>query len=97
MWRPGVSQDDGRRVNCIACGDTVPRSEAREYDKEGDRWNRAGKKFEFLCADCHDGLSQQPRDGLENLLAAIEEDGQSREAFLRKYIGAVSESRERES
>lgn len=73
MWR---SRSGGNRttVECIACGASVPRPKAREYDKEGDRWSRAGKEFEYLCKACHGDLCHQPREDLEALLARIERE-----------------------
>ncbi|MFB6127682.1 MAG: hypothetical protein ABEJ79_10380 [Halolamina sp.] len=88
MWR-SRSDRDRTTVTCIACGDSLHRSEAREYDKEGDRWNRRGKEFEHLCKDCYRELSHQPRDGLEALLCSIEEDGLGRREFLDRYVDAV--------
>ncbi|ELZ37514.1 hypothetical protein C472_08659 [Halorubrum tebenquichense DSM 14210] len=75
---------------CIACGDSVLREDAREYDKEGDRWNRRDKEFEYLCADCDGDLSHQPRDGLESLICSIEADGLTTEEFLGRYVDAVT-------
>jgi len=37
-------------VTCISCGVSIERSDAREYDKHGDRWDREGKEFEYLCS-----------------------------------------------
>jgi hypothetical protein len=102
MWRSRSNR--GRRsVVCIACGTSVSRSDAREYDKEGDRWDRYGKEFEHLCKGCYRELCHQPREGLESLLVDIEADGDresaggdgshslSREEFCRRYFGAVRE------
>lgn len=91
MWRARRSRDR-RTVICIACGDSVLREDAREYDKEGNRWNRRDKKFEYLCTDCDDQLCHQPRDGLESLLLSIESDGLSREEFLDRYADAVDDA-----
>jgi len=88
MWRAGRSRDR-RTVICIACGDSVLREDAREYDKEGDRWSRRDKEFEYLCTDCDDEICHQPRDGLESLILSIESDGLSREEFLGRYADAV--------
>jgi len=82
-------------VVCIACGTSVLRSEAREYDKEGDRWDRHGKEFEYLCRACHADLCHQPREGLESLVTAIEADDLSRGEFLRRYVAEVNRRRER--
>jgi len=67
----------------------VLREDAREYDKEGDRWSRRDKEFEYLCTDCDDEICHQPRDGLESLILSIESDGLSREEFLGRYADAV--------
>ena len=88
MWR-SRSNRDRTAVECIACGDSLLRSDAREYDKEGDRWDRRGKRFEYLCKDCYREMTHQPRRGLEDLLADIETPDQSREEFLRRYVGEV--------
>ena len=50
MWGPRRTREK-RTVTCIACGDSISRSDAREYDKLGDRWEREGKDFEFLCKE----------------------------------------------
>ncbi len=89
MWGSRGSRDR-RTVVCIACGDSVLREDAREYDKEGDRWSRRDKEFEYLCADCDDGICHQPRDGLESLLRSIEADGLTDEEFLDRYVEAVT-------
>lgn len=84
------SGDDGSVV-CIACGESVPRSAAREYDKTGDRWERHDKAFEYLCKDCFRDLSHQPRGGLESLLVEIEDDHLSETEFLRRYLDRVDD------
>ena len=78
-------------VTCIACGTTVPRSEAREYDKHGDRWNREGKRFEHLCKRCHRECCHQPRDGLEAALVRAGAGTTDRRSFLRRYDRVASE------
>ncbi|ELZ75513.1 MULTISPECIES: DUF7562 family protein [Haloferax] len=88
MWRSRSSRDR-KTVVCIACGDSVLRSAAREYDKEGNRWERHGKRFEHLCKSCYRNLCHQPRAGLEALLVDIEEHGVSNEEFLYRYYDAV--------
>ena len=93
MWRSGTNRNR-ETVICIACGSSVRRSEAREYDKEGDRWNRHGKEFEHLCKDCHRGLCTQPRAGLESLLLDIDAGGVSRAEFLERYVDAVERPRD---
>lgn len=90
MWRSRTNRDR-KMVVCIACGTSVLRSEAREYDKEGDRWDRHGKQFEHLCKECYRGLCHQPRDELEGLLVEVERDGPNRAEFLSRYFGAVEE------
>ncbi|MFB6091653.1 MAG: hypothetical protein ABEK02_01440 [Haloquadratum sp.] len=72
MWSSRNSRE-GTTVVCIACGSSIPRSEAREYDKQGDRWERRGKSFEHLCKECYRDLCHQPREGLEALLVELEE------------------------
>lgn len=86
MWGSRGREDD--RVTCVACGESVPRSGAREYDKHGDRWDRADKEFEHLCKSCHRDLCHQPRDELEPLLLEIE-DGLTQDEFLARYLSAV--------
>ena len=78
-------------VVCIACGESVSRSEAREYDKTGDRWERHDKEFEHFCKDCFRELSHQPRSGLESLLVDIEDDGLSETEFLSRYLDRVDD------
>ena len=93
MWSARPNRDE-QSVICIACGDSLPRGEAREYDKEGDRWNRRGKEFEYLCKSCHRDLCHQPRDDLESLLVDVERRRDGRrdaEGFLRAYQAAVVE------
>ena len=85
MWHRRESSD----VTCIACGDRVSRTEAREYDKHGDRWDRADKEFEHLCKPCHRELCHQPRAGLESLLEGIDTGGISRERFLTRFADLV--------
>jgi hypothetical protein len=94
MW--GARDDSDRRtVDCIACDASVPRTEAREYDKEGDRWERHGKEFEYLCKSCYRDLCHQPRPGLEGLLAEVEGDDKSRAEFLADYVAAVESDGDR--
>lgn len=90
MWRSRTNR--GRKtVTCIACGTSLPRSEAREYDKEGDRWDRRGKEFEHLCKECYRELCHQPRDDLESLLLDVDAGGLSQEEFLARYLGTVED------
>lgn len=90
MWR-SRSNRDGTTVVCIACGASLSRERAREYDKEGDRWERRGKEFEHLCKGCYRDLCHQPRDELEDLILDIEADGLSTAEFVGRYLGAVEE------
>jgi hypothetical protein len=85
---------DGRdeAVTCIACGEEVQRGDAREYDKHGDRWERADKEFEFLCKPCHRELCHQPREGLESRLVDIGAGDVERDAFLEAYVAADRET-----
>ena len=90
MW--GSRRDrESEIIVCIACGSSLRRAEAREYDKEGDRWERRGKEFEHLCKSCYRDLCHQPRDELEELLVDIEETGLERQEFIARYVGAVEE------
>ncbi|MFC7139664.1 hypothetical protein ACFQMA_07405 [Halosimplex aquaticum] len=86
MWRS--SKRGQSQVTCIACGDDVPRSDAREYDKFGDRWDRQGKEFEYLCKPCDRDRCHQPRGDLEALLEDVESNtvGTGRDAFLATYL-----------
>ncbi|MFC6836649.1 DUF7562 family protein [Halomarina ordinaria] len=89
MWG---TRNGGDGVDCLACGRTVERSAAREYDKEGDRWSRRGKDFEYLCKTCHRELCHQPRDELEGLLLDIERDRpRGQREFLRRYNELVED------
>lgn len=90
MWRSGSDQDR-KSVICIACGTSALRSEAREYDKEGDRWERQGKEFEHLCKSCYGELTHQPRDDLESLLLEVEGEDMSQSEFLAAYLATVEE------
>ncbi len=80
MWQSG-----SEGVTCIACGGEFPRSQAREYDKHGDRWERRDKEFEFLCKPCYRECCHQPRDGLEETLVAAGAGDADRETFLAQY------------
>ena len=85
----------GREVVCIACGEKLPRSEAREYDKWGDRWDREDKRFEYLCKPCYRECCHQPRAGLEATLREAGAGTDDDEAFLERYCDLVGrEARE---
>lgn len=81
----------GQTVTCIACGRTVDRDDAREYDSQGDRWDRENKSFEYLCKPCHGDLNHQPRDELEGLLMELDAGECDREEFLQWYCALVEE------
>ena len=78
-------------VTCLACGSEIARTEAREYDKYGDRWDRGNKTFEHLCKSCHGDLCHHDRDELEALLVELEAGERSQEAFLWGYVQTVEE------
>jgi hypothetical protein len=80
-----------REVTCVACGTDLPRSEAREYDKFGDRYDRRDKEFEYLCKPCYRDLCHQPRRGLEDLLVDSGAGERSRDGFLAEYAALVDE------
>jgi hypothetical protein len=83
MW---PSRNRAETVTCPACGTERPRTEAREYDKYGDRWDREDKEFEYFCKSCHGDLCHHPRDELEALLVDLEADADD---FLAGYLSAV--------
>jgi len=83
-----LSRGDSEVV-CIACGATVPRSGAREYDKAGDRWDREDKQLEYLCKPCHRECCHQPRDGLEAVLVEAGAGTHDDDTFLERYYDAV--------
>lgn len=89
MWGP--RKQGQRSVTCIACGTGVDRSDAREYDRYGDRWDRDGKTFEHLCKACYRDLCHQPRDELEGLLVEIDAGEHPQEEFLSWYCALVEE------
>ena len=86
MW---PSRRTTQQVTCVACGTTVARDDAREYDKHGNRWDRDGKTFEHLCKTCHAELCHYDRSDLEELLVAIDAGEYSQELFLARYLDAV--------
>ncbi|WP_247002565.1 DUF7562 family protein [Halosolutus gelatinilyticus] len=88
MW---PSRNRTRSVTCLACGSEVERSTAREYDKYGDRWNRADKEFEHLCKPCYNDLCHHPRAELEALLVELEAGEHDRAEFLPRYLATVEE------
>jgi len=67
----------------------VLRSAAREYDKEGNRWERHGKEFEHICKACFRDLCHQPRAELESVLIEIDADTLSQDEFLDRYLTRV--------
>ena len=80
-WHRGEST-----VTCIACGESISRSDAREYDKHGDRWERTAKSFEYLCKPCDRQRCHSPRDGLEDRLVAVGTGGCDPETFVARYL-----------
>ena len=90
MWR-ARSDREGGTVVCIACGDDVSRSAAREYDKYGDRFDRRNKTFEYLCKSCHREQCHQPRGDLETLLVEIGAGERSQEDFSAWYWTIVEQ------
>lgn len=79
-------------VTCIACGETLPRTDAREYDKYGDRWSRDGKEFEHLCKPCFRGLTKHSRDGLEDILTEVSDADLTQEEFVAAFVDATRET-----
>ena len=90
MWR---HEETNESVRCIACDVVSPREDMREYDRYGNRWDRAGKTFEYLCKPCHTVESHQPRRGLEDLLGSIGQQP-STNAFIAAYYRRVAADRE---
>jgi hypothetical protein len=88
MWR----RRDDTEVTCIACGETIDRTDAREYDKYGDRWDRREKAFEHLCKPCYRELCHQPRQGLESLLVEMERGSITEREFVEHYYETVEET-----
>lgn len=82
---------------CIACVEVIPRADAREYDKYGDRWDRAGKDFEYLCKPYHRKCCHQPRNGLEETLVRAENEHAETQAFIAAYYTPVSDDISTES
>ncbi len=81
-------------VTCPACGSQVERCDAREYDPQGNRWERTGKTFEFFCKPCFREICQLPRKDLEETLCRIDGPHDSPAAFLAAYYDAVRSSQE---
>lgn len=82
---------DARTVTCIACGTSLDRADAREYDKEGDRWDRRGKSFEYLCKPCFKALSKADREDLEDRLVDAGAGEAEQAAFLRRFLATSEE------
>jgi hypothetical protein len=87
-----LKSDTHQQVTCIACGETLARGNAREYDKYGDRWSREGKKFDYLCKSCHRDCCHQNRDGLEETLVAANAGRTDRKTFLRQYCELTADN-----
>jgi hypothetical protein len=83
-----------QQVTCIACGETLDREDAREYDKHGDRWNREDKAFEYLCKPCYRDCCHQGREGLEETLMAADAGRTDRETFLRRFCELTADDAE---
>ncbi len=83
--------DSDETVCCIACGTDVPRTDAREYDKHGNRFEREDKQFEFLCKPCHKEYSHQPRNELEATLVEAGAGTTDDTTFLKRYVAIVRE------
>ncbi|WP_435129377.1 DUF7562 family protein [Halobaculum sp. D14] len=86
MSGSALFRDDADDVTCIACGETVPRGDAREYDKHGDRFTRDGKRFEYLCKPCDRERSRQPRSGLESTLVDAGAGRVPTAEFLSRFV-----------
>jgi hypothetical protein len=78
---------------CPACGASLQRAAAREYDKHGDRWERTEKEFEYLCKPCHRELCHQPRRGLEATLVECGAGECDRETFLARFLDSTDADR----
>ncbi|MHC3378190.1 DUF7562 family protein [Haloarcula sp. H-GB5] len=91
-FRNAWHRDGDEEVCCIACGDTVARSDAREYDKYGDRWDRDDKSFEYLCKPCYREYCHFDRTGLEDRLEAAGAGSVNRDVFLRRYHDLADEA-----
>jgi len=85
-------RDAGQQVTCIACGETIDRESAREYDKYGDRWTREGKTFEYRCKPCDRESCHQNRDGLEDTLVAANAGRTDRKTFLRRFCELMTDT-----
>ena len=83
-------------VTCIACGADLSRSQAREYDRYGDRWGSRDREFEYLCKRCDRECCHQPRDGLEETLIRAGAGETDRRSFLSQYHDAVTDGTARE-
>jgi len=84
----GSRREEESSATCPACGESVRRADAREYDKHGNRWERAEKEFEYLCKPCHGDLCHQPRKGLEATLVECDAGNSDRETFLSRFLDA---------
>lgn len=83
------SDDDA--TYCIACGDVVPLSKAREYDKHGEQSDRQDGRLETLCLPCHREYSHVSRSDLESLLVAAGAGTADDATFLRRYSELIQE------
>ena len=85
--RTRLRRTDDEEVVCIACGATLRRDDAREYDKYGDRWDRDGKTFEYLCKPCFRECGRHARDGVEEALVAAGAGTVERSVMLERFCG----------
>ena len=90
--RMSSDESSTAEVTCMACGETLSRAAAREYDKYGNRWERSGKEFEYLCKPCDKASSHMPRDGLEALLVRADAGETDTQSFLHRYLYLVSDT-----
>lgn len=87
--------DNYEQVQCPACGVALRRRDAREYDRYGNRWERTGKTFEYLCKPCYREVCHLPRGNLEDTLGNVGHHSDPA-AFIGAYYAHV-EMRESQS
>lgn len=92
MWG---NRDRPEEVTCIACDRTASRTDAREYDKHGDRFDRRDKEFEFICKACYRDLCHQPRGDLEAVLTESGAGSVSQSEFVARYTELATEGNAR--
>jgi len=84
-WHRGAST-----VTCIACGTSMARSDAREYDTYSDRWSPEDKSFESLCEPCDRERRHSPRDGLEDRLGEAGDGTECPRTFVARYLSVAA-------